>query len=345
MAYPCVITVNIHKAHIYLWRKPQHMIRHLASSAGQQINGLVKIHLQKASVAAVDACPNLRTWGFSTLTCYQSQSQWCRGSHQCQTGQLNRETWPNRWAVYVKSTLSGNLINLIEAKTAQTTKKADNQPVSSSPKASLWMLVISLCHCPSTGSETTRGYCKLSSTAVTFHFPAIFSPVQPRGLCSEWKFTSPEEALSHKNKSLYVFLIPKMALCTSVRESVKDGSRRALEGVEMIGQRTRAAKVVWFWGLGGVCSGLTQINALKQLGAHFSGVFVCAAGHSCTASYVNPTSHLCVRKVVWITADIKKLARSANLPGFKICPNIFWVNSNASFWPCRLDTGGFECLT
>lgn len=94
--------------------------------------------------------------GFSTLTYEQSQSQSCRCSHQCQTGQLNRETWPNRCAVYVKLSVSGNLINFMEAKTAQITAKADNQLVSSSPETSPWMLVISIRHCPPTGSETTR---------------------------------------------------------------------------------------------------------------------------------------------------------------------------------------------
>lgn len=116
-----VITVNIHKAHIYLWHKPQHMIRHLASSARQQICGPVKIRLQKASVAAVDACQNLRAGIFSTPTCDPSRPQRCRGS------------WPNTGPVYVKSTLSGNLIHLVEAKTARISTNADSQLESRSP--------------------------------------------------------------------------------------------------------------------------------------------------------------------------------------------------------------------
>lgn len=69
-------------------------------------------------------------------------------------------------------------------------------------------------------------------------FSLEFSP-HFRGLCIEWKITNPVEALSHKNTSLYVFLIPQRVL----KEFVKDES--ALQRIKVSLNTTVAFKTTW----------------------------------------------------------------------------------------------------
>lgn len=66
--------------------------------------------------------------------------------------------------------------NETKTKTARITRKRDPGPVSSSLKSPSVdaSAAISIRHSLSTGNETAPAECKLSSTAVTFHFPRNF---------------------------------------------------------------------------------------------------------------------------------------------------------------------------
>lgn len=163
------------------------MIRHLASSARQQINGPVKIGLQKTSSGSCG-----RMSKTSALGDFQHQLITKPTPNQLVGDRGGAALGPKRWA-----TLALLSVFLLM-------KSGAAQPAGIRfPLKPLWGCVRRNLG-PSAGNETARGECKLSSTAATFHFPGNFLPAS---VGSRWerKVTRPAEASSHESTGLRVF--------------------------------------------------------------------------------------------------------------------------------------------